>query len=73
MIKAIVVRVEVPKVAHAPGTFEVTVVYARKVKWDHVRPDTGEVFPIEVTKKIKKQVFTAFRPAIGQALEVQFT
>lgn len=76
-MRALVVRVEVPRVACEAGTFEVTVVYAQKkqLKHDRVDSSTGEVvesWTEEYTKKIKRQVFATHRPAIGSWLEVSF-
>lgn len=61
--KVLVVAVDIPKIAHAPGTYEVTVVYGKK-------QFTGlnESF----VKKVKRKVFCSFKPEIGQWIEACF-
>lgn len=60
-----------------PGTVELTVVYARKIKipCERVDPETGEVTETwfeEYTKKIKRTVFATERPKLYSEIEVQF-
>lgn len=56
-MKAIVVGVRRPLVAHSDGQWEVTVVYAKRIG-DYV-------------KRIRKVVFTTFYPEIGQQVDVR--
>jgi hypothetical protein len=71
-MKALVTGVTTPKVAHEVGQYEVTVIYLRKVTYDHVRPDTGEVFKETSTKKIRKTVFTTKLPKLHSWIDVEF-
>lgn len=60
-VRAMVVNVCRPVVAHSQEQWQVTVIFPRT---DH---RTG------YTKKIKKQAFTSYLPKIGQWIEVAFT
>jgi hypothetical protein len=70
--KCVVVRVDVPTIAHEPGTFATTVIYAQKI-W--IRQNVGQT-PIQgvdyLIKKHKRGVFTQYRPVIGASIECQF-
>jgi hypothetical protein len=69
-MKALVVGVTTPKVAHEPGQFEVTVAYVTKTKVERVREDTGETWSEEFTKKKRKTVFSYGAPKLYSWIEV---
>ncbi len=56
-MKALVVDVRRPLVAHSDGQWEVTVVYAKKIG-DYV-------------KRIRKTVFTTFYPMLGEMVDIR--
>lgn len=56
-MKAVVVGVKRPVVAHNDGQWEVTVVYAKKIG--------------NFVKTIRKSVFTTFYPMIGEKVDIR--
>lgn len=71
-MKALVVGISQPVVACEPGTVELTVVYTRKLKFEHIHAVTGEVWYDEHVKKIKRKVFATERPKLHSWIEVAF-
>ena len=68
----VVTRVEVPRVAHEPGQFVATVIWAQKI-W--LRQNVGQdaIQGVDyLIKKQKREVFVNYRPVIGSSIECQF-
>lgn len=71
-MKALVVAVNQPVVACEPGTVEVTVIYTKQLKFEHIHAETGEVWYEPYTKKVKRKVFATERPKLHSWIEVAF-
>lgn len=84
-MKAVVVRVEVPKIKRTmdeTDTFEVTVVYGKRypIFDESISGALGVEDKLTVTKtivgygvkKVKRNAFINYRPAIGEQIEVKF-
>ena len=68
----VVTRVEVPRIAHEPGQFVATVIWAQKI-W--LRQNVGQdaIQGVDyLIKKQKREVFVNYRPVIGSSIECQF-